>query len=111
MPRGWCRHVARNMSYKRPKTQPGTSHELLTAATLPPAPLRSARSEGRVLQCCRSLGCLISTGVAVNSKTVLNLRLSSRARHSWDWSFLRCRFYMTILGFAGFALSFVAYYF
>src|SRR3979490_22423 len=66
MPRGWCRHVARNMSYKRPKTQPWTSHELLTAATLPPAPLRSARSEGRVLQFCRSLGCLISTGVAVN---------------------------------------------
>src|SRR5216684_968160 len=39
-----------------------------TAATLPPAPLRSARSEGRVLQFCRSLGCPISTGVAVDEK-------------------------------------------
>jgi hypothetical protein len=39
-----------------------------TAATLPPAPLRSARSEDRVLQFCRSLGCLFGKRVGGRNK-------------------------------------------
>jgi hypothetical protein len=46
---------------------------LSTAATLPPAPLRSARSEDRVLQFCHSLGCRIIIGVAVDGKSGFGL--------------------------------------
>lgn len=53
-----------------------------TAATLPPAPLRSARSEDRVLQFCRSLGCPFGKGVAGRNKVskFLSFRVSKLPR-------------------------------
>jgi hypothetical protein len=47
-----------------------------TAATLPPAPLRSARSEDRVLQFCRSLGCLSGKRVGGRNKLGESFKVS-----------------------------------